>query len=161
MARVRVNILINDSVEHRFVLIDRRFDGVQSSELNETFFKVIAFPENNTRCQYIGINIIAARRKKEKAMPTTIDINTLLDISHEIYRFANVVILDAANQEMTIEGKARELMPLRFSHEFFACLGRCRTKKSRIKELKLLAGICHAMAYELTLETQEKEGEGE
>lgn len=96
-------------------------------------------------------------------MPTTIDTNTLLDISHEIYRFASGVILDAANQDMTIEGKARDLMPLRFAHEFFACLGRCRTKKSRIHELKLLAGICHAMAYEgtLTLETQEKEGEGE
>lgn len=66
MARVRVNILINDGVEHRFVLIDRRFDGVKSSELNETFFKVIAFPENNTRCHYIGINIIAAWGKKRR-----------------------------------------------------------------------------------------------
>lgn len=59
LARVRVSILINAGVEHRFVLVDRRFDGVKSSELNETFFKVIAFPENNTQCHYDGLNIIS------------------------------------------------------------------------------------------------------
>ena len=58
-ARVRVDVSINAGVKHRFVLIDRRFDGVKDSELNETFFKVIAFPENNTRCHYIGLNIIS------------------------------------------------------------------------------------------------------
>ena len=58
-ARVRVDISINNGVKHRFVLIDRRFDGVQDSELNETVFKVIACPENNTRCHYVGLNIIS------------------------------------------------------------------------------------------------------
>lgn len=94
-------------------------------------------------------------------MPTTIDTNTLLVISHGIYRFAGDVILDAANEGTTIETKARELMPAKFANELFACLGRYRTKESRIHELKLLAGIFHAMAYEGTLVTQAKEGEGE
>ena len=67
-ARVRVDILINAGVEHRFVLIDRRFDGVQGSKLNEAFSKVIAFPEN-TKCHYVGLNIIsdwAHNQKKER-----------------------------------------------------------------------------------------------
>ena len=65
-ARVHVDIWINNGVEHRFVLIDRRFDGVQGSELNETFFKVIAFPEN-TKCHYVGLNISSdwAHNKKK------------------------------------------------------------------------------------------------
>lgn len=91
-------------------------------------------------------------------MPTTIDTNTLLNVLHDIYSNAGGVILDAANEGTTIGEKARALMPMKFAHEFFTCLSRCRTQKSRIKELKLLAGICHAMAYELTLAPQEKEG---
>ena len=93
-------------------------------------------------------------------MSVVIDTNTLLDVSHEIYRFASGVILDAANQDTTVEEKARALMPMKFAHEFFACLRRCRTEKSRIHELKLLAGICHAMAYDLTQKAQEKAPEG-
>ena len=93
-------------------------------------------------------------------MPTTIDTNTLLIISHDIYRNAAGIILDAANEDTTIKTKGSTFMPARFACEFFACLGRCRTEKSRIHELKLLAGICHAMAYEGTLATQAKEGEG-
>lgn len=92
-----------------------------------------------------------------------IDVNVLLGVSHDIYREAADIILKEFEDETTIEGKARLLMPQKLAHEFFAHLARCRTKKSRIRELKLLAGICHAMAYEktLVLETQEKEGEGE
>lgn len=65
-ARVHVDISINAGVKHRFVLIDRRFDGVKSSELNETFFEVIASPENNTRCHYIGLNIMSDWAHKQK-----------------------------------------------------------------------------------------------
>ena len=89
-------------------------------------------------------------------MSVVIDTNTLLNVSHDIYSNAAGVILDAANPDTPVEEKARALMPMKFAHEFFTCLGRCRTEKSRIHELKLLAGICHAMAYELSLAKEVK-----
>lgn len=85
-----------------------------------------------------------------------IDANVLLGVSHDIYREAADIILKEFEDETTIEGKARLLMPQKLAHEFFAHLARCRTKKSRIKALKLLAGICGALAYELAMSDEEE-----
>lgn len=54
--RVSVDIWINDGVEHRFILIDKRFAEAKDGELNEALFKVIAFPDD-TKCYYDGLHI--------------------------------------------------------------------------------------------------------
>ncbi|MBR2586263.1 MAG: hypothetical protein IKF77_04525 [Thermoguttaceae bacterium] len=85
-----------------------------------------------------------------------VDKKELLDLSHSICSKAADVIRKSAEQGTSAEKRARELMPMQLAHAFFIHLGRCRTEKSRVKELTLLAGICQAMAYELSLAKEVK-----
>ena len=56
-ARVRVGARINESVEHRFYLTDKRL-VVESSMLEAAVRDVVNRPETGTVCRYGGCHII-------------------------------------------------------------------------------------------------------